>query len=577
MVPNLAAITFQMSFFHPEQYKQWISVSSNEQISQDASSYFLSFEGDGQPQLKNDIFQLANNLRVLKLCKSNFDFTSPPFRCCHNLRFLWLDHCTNTGEDQGGGPFFPNMLVLDIRFTDFPLLQETIEVMTNLREVNTKGVSWRTLNYAWKKLQNLHKLRVTESSDVINVDNCSSIDMMNLELLDLSGNIHMESLPTMSSAGNLKMLVLDGCSSLEHVALEGAPPLLESFSFDGYGQAKRWTHPIQLPKVELRPKSQTHLVQEAKVRRISLKGCTRLRNIFLRALPNLEEVDFSNTAVRELDLRKMDVPEIKKLFLLGCEQLHSLFWDGRTNDSLRVLHVDTRGESRPLIICGEQMSLEAHVAFTDGRFVWSVIRSLQYNSKLYLHISSKIQSQVNITESIEEIGPSMDGLVPISSFLPYKDTVLGKGTITCSSLVWENQQLYPLRGHIEIGEASHHLDSVNNHEAFRWFIETVESLHVHDNISITAIFPGPPRYWEKLQWCHIERCGKLHTVFPSWGGYRSFNSLRIFSASHLPLVYCIWGTYTDYHWKASKRYDTYTCTIVLGCSTSSPFRSHCQT
>ncbi|XP_047055960.1 uncharacterized protein LOC124662121 [Lolium rigidum] len=320
MVPNLAAITFQMSVFHPhtERYKQWISVSSNEQISQDASSYFLSFEGDGQPQLKNDIFQLANNLRVLKLCKSNFDFTSPPFRCCHNLRFLWLDHCTNTGEDQGGGPFFPNMLVLDIRFTDFPLLPETIEVMINLREVNTKGVSWRTLNYAWKKLQNLHKLRVTESSDVINVDNCSSIDMMNLELLDLSGNIHMESLPTMSSAGNLKMLVLDGCSSLEHVALEGAPPLLESFSFDGYGPAKRWTHPIQLPKVELRPKSRTHLVQEAKVRRISLKGCTRLRNIFLRALPNLEEVDLSNTAVRELDLGKMDVPEIKKLFLLGC-------------------------------------------------------------------------------------------------------------------------------------------------------------------------------------------------------------------------------------------------------------------
>ncbi|XP_051228544.1 uncharacterized protein [Lolium perenne] len=554
MVPYLAAITLDMLLFQPhtERYKHWISISSNKKISQDASSCFQSFAGDGQPKLKNDIFQLASNLRVLKLCKCNFDFTSPPFRCCHNLRFLWLDHCTNTREDQGGWPFFPNMLVLDIRFTNIPLLQETIEVMTNLREVNTKGVSWRMINHAWKKLQNLHKLRVTESSDVITADNCSSMDMMNLELLDLSGNSHMDSLPTMSPAGNLKMLVLDGCSSLEHVALEGAPPLLESFSFDGYGPAKRWTHPIELPKPELRPKSRTRLVQEAKVRRISLKGCARLCNIFLRGLPNLEELDLSGTTIQALDLSVMDVPGLKKIFLVGCEQLKSLSWSG-TNRSLGVIHVDTRRNTRSVFDREEQMSSQVLMAFTDGRFIWSFIYILYWCtrciSKIHIHISSTIQAQVNITKGIMAIVPSLEGLVPTRPFLPYKDIVLNKDIVALSSLVWDHRQLYPLGGHLEIGEGSHHLDNLDKNEDSRSFINSmVESLHVHDSISITTILPGVTRHWVKLKWCHVERCCKLHTVFPSWGGYRSFESLRIFSASDLPVVYYIWATYTNYYW-----------------------------
>ncbi|XBI77191.1 hypothetical protein VPH35_070348 [Triticum aestivum] len=202
---------------HRERYEGWISISCN-QLAQDilvvpvnASSYFLTFEGDGQLTVPNDLFQHSSNLRVLKLCKCSFDFASPPFRCCHNLRFLWLAHCTNTGGEQVGGPCFPNLSVLDVRFTCFLLLEEMIELMTNLREVNTKGFSWRTVSHAWRSLQNLHKLRLTESLDVITVDTCPSVDMMKLELLDLSGNIHMKSLPAISSTWCLKMLELGAC------------------------------------------------------------------------------------------------------------------------------------------------------------------------------------------------------------------------------------------------------------------------------------------------------------------------------------------------------------------------------
>uniref|UniRef100_A0ACD5UIU6 Uncharacterized protein n=1 Tax=Avena sativa TaxID=4498 RepID=A0ACD5UIU6_AVESA len=295
--------------------KGWYSIKLTthdiSSVPHNASSYFLTFKGHCPLNVHNDLFQLAsNNLRVLMLCNCSFDFESPPFQCCHNLRFLWLDHCANTGKkEQSGVPIFLNLMVFDSRFTYWVLFPQMVERMTNLRELNTKGVSWKTMSHACRKLHKLHKLRVTESPDVVTVDSCSVVDMMNLELLDLSGNTHMESLPALSSARCLKMLVLDGCSSLENIVLdmERAPPLLESFSFDGYGPTKNWTHTIHLPQKESRLKSRIDSIEIAQVTNISLRGCGRLQNIFLHALPNLEELDLSGTSIRTLDLGAMDI------------------------------------------------------------------------------------------------------------------------------------------------------------------------------------------------------------------------------------------------------------------------------
>ncbi|KAM3214905.1 hypothetical protein ACQJBY_067075 [Aegilops geniculata] len=533
-------------------YVGWYSVTSNKLRAEDisnvpgsASSYFLTFLGDDSVYVRNDLFQLAsNNLRVLKLYNCSFNFAYPPFECCHNLRFLWLDHCANTGkEEESGGPSFLNLLVLDLRFTEYVFLPQMIELMTNLRELNTKGVSWKTLSHAWKKLQKLHKLRVTNSSEVLTVDSCSSIDMMNLELLDLSGNTHMKSLPTLSSARSLKMLAIDGCSGLEHVALEGAPPLLESFSFDGYGPTENWTHSIHLPQKELRLKSPSAPVEKIKVTKISLHGCDRLHNIFLRALPNLEELDLSGTSIKIVDLHAMDVPKLKKLFLLGCERLRSLIWKG--SPRLEVLHVDTQGTKRSVVCCGEQGSFgfQADIVFTDGRFIWSFSEGLNSRSqnsvpKVYLLISCTSRSQASITKSIKEIGSSRQGLVPTRLLLPYNDIARAKD-VTCSLLVWNCQQLQTLNVHIEIGEGSYNLESMQGEGHFGSFASfVVESLHVHDNCSITAI---PPTNWQRLKWCHVERCPKLHSVFSNRNRPYSFRCIKIFSASDLLMAYCIWG------------------------------------
>ncbi|KAM3318357.1 hypothetical protein ACQJBY_035851 [Aegilops geniculata] len=538
-------------------YQGWKSIASNQQGAQsisavpvDASSYFLTFKGDDLLELPNDLFQVASNLRVLKLCKCSFDFAFPPFQSCNNLRFLWLDHCANTGKEQGGGACFPNLIVLDLCHTDYALQQQMIERMTNLREINTKGVSWRNISHAWKTLQNVHKLRLTGSSDVITVDNCSSLDMINLELLDLSGNIGMASLPAMSSAASLKMLVLDGCTNLETVALEGALPLLETFSFDGYGPTEKWAHPIKLPKKKYRPKSRATPIKEAKVTKISLAGCGRLQSIFLRALANLDELNLSGTAIKILDLNVMNVPKLRKLFLLGCRQLCSLGWRGHNLFGLKVVHVDTWRRKRLAVCCAQVredfFSFGACITITDARILSRCMHEIYYGcllhgaGKLHLHISSTVHSQINMTKSIKEIGPSQEGFVPTRRSLPYEDNILLKD-VSCSSLVCDQWQLQPFDVHMEIGDEGHNLETMDKNDPFRWFVRSlIQSLHVHDNSSISALPPRGPITWHRLTWCHVERCPKLHSLFSCKAREDNFTSLMTFSASDLPSACCIW-------------------------------------
>lgn len=110
------------------------------------------------------------------------------------------------------------------------------------------------------------------------------MDMVKLELLDLSGNNAIQVLPSLCGATGLRTLVLDGCAGLEHVGPEGLPPSLESFSFDaGAGEDGNST--------------------TAKISRIFLAGCAKLVDFrLLGSLPNLVELDLSRTAVKTVDL-----------------------------------------------------------------------------------------------------------------------------------------------------------------------------------------------------------------------------------------------------------------------------------
>jgi len=196
-------------------------------LSQNLTSFFLVFNDKIDKTLPHEMFQQSERLHVLKLSGCKFSFYLPPFRCCHSLRFLGLDHCEDQGREEGGKQgrpimeAFENLWVLDISHTDwkFDLSQDlTEQKASNIREVHIKkGRIW-CRHLAWRRLQNLRKLRVIEPTSSWETGKEDEFtNMEKLELLGLSGNSTIQVLPSLSSTTSLRTLVLDGCVGLDHV------------------------------------------------------------------------------------------------------------------------------------------------------------------------------------------------------------------------------------------------------------------------------------------------------------------------------------------------------------------------
>lgn len=382
--------------------KRWIVVTSTSMeetrkieamtVPLESTSFFLAIQRGSNPpltSLPDGILHQADKLRVLRLCNCSFDFSSPPFHCCRSLRFLGLDSCKDQQKEEPvkqGKPtmeFFHSLWVLDINGTTWKLAlsPETIEQMAaNIREVHMKkGRIWCS-NFSWRQLQNLRKLRIIEPTCCWETDEMDEFThMVNLELLDLSGNSTIQVLPRLSEAIGLKTLILDGCVQLEHVGPEGLPPSIESFSLTASSS------------------------QKTKVSNISLVGCVHLENFTLRgALPCLEELDLSGTLIRKLDFSHevVQVPKLEWLFLLGCENLRAILWvnfkrrlkmlriSSQENDAIRTHEYS--------LICSVKRKYDGEVYVRDARFIqslfpgsWDDIPELITDS-LYLNLDKSL-------------------------------------------------------------------------------------------------------------------------------------------------------------------------------------------
>ena len=287
-----------------------------------------------------------------------------------------------------------SLLVLDLYYTEWGeiLSEEKIELMANLAELNIEGVwCWQWISQLEKRLPYLQRLRImkppvrqaqTSPTDIISN---SLIDKTKLEVLDLSGNIDMENLPTsLSKASKLQELILDGCVGLENVVVANSS--LKSFSFDCS------KHVDDADK------------KHVKISKISLEGCTQLEKLILCGLPNLVELDLSGCPIKILDFATMvkDVPRLKRLFLLGCEHPRAI----RNCSWFRgLLCIDTRpsrmlGCTRPSSIAQlEGFRLQVHAIITDARLVRSLSRQIHAIVDDRRWVLKFVYFNINITSS----------------------------------------------------------------------------------------------------------------------------------------------------------------------------------
>jgi len=555
----------------------WISVTSKNLIIHEdtdkallakvSSLFVVHGEPDDPKGLPDGFLKHCSNLGVLILCRCAFSFVSPPFLWCCGLRFLGLDHCTHDNTSEGGNnakwTWLQNLWVLDLRYTEWDdiLSAEKIDNMTSLMELNIEGfLCWQLATRLQGRLPCLRRLRIIRSmrKAEASTDSSSSLfmDRAELEILDLSGNRDMKTLSISSSmARSLQMLILDGCDELENVVVpDGLPSSLRSFSFDGYGPATRWTSSFKLP---LKSSEQKHNcdadTSAVKTSKISLQGCTQLENLFVRGLPNLEELDLSRSAIKVLDFKTMviNVPALKRLILLGCEHLRAIQW--ATFDSveqLELLCVDTRpwrahGPTRPCLAEHKKSFwLQLHATLADARLARSLyilLKHYGYNKNTYfnIHVTSShkyggVVQVVEATRDEEMTEPSSQQKHHVEVIL-YGDTFCKIGGAP-TMLFFPQPPTQPSDHHVEISDTSR--GACPHGSLDDLMMDYTESLHVHD-ASTGASMPTGSSYL--LQWCRIERCPNLDTVFPDQEAWGEGNKLETIWASHLLMARCIWS------------------------------------
>lgn len=328
------------------------------------------------------MFQHSHRLSVLKLSRCTFSFSSPPFLCCHSLKFLWLEHCadlltrTNTidhhqrdadkeGELDNSTTMswecFQSLWVLDLRYTDWDqiLSARVMDLMTQVRELNVMGAKNWDMSHLQGRLPNIRKLRVTKSTCCFNNDVLS--EMENMELLDFSGNTIRQGMTSLSGPANnssLQTITIGGCDGLKVV---------------------------------------------------TFRGCKELENLFLKgSFESLEELDLSGTRVKTLNLTGVEAKSLpKQIILLGCEKLRAILWPlSMTKEVLlKVLHIDTTspsatayGGEAPLVHPHADLSLHQQkeeifkggwwICLTDARLLRSLspVKSFLRDSTIHIDI-----------------------------------------------------------------------------------------------------------------------------------------------------------------------------------------------
>lgn len=321
--------------------EHWVSLTSQDEATTEVSKSFFTFDN---MILVGGMFEQSymSKLRVLHLSHCIFSYSSPPFLGCSNLRFLLLDHCEDKklephdGQKEGCSQdiktCFHTLWVLELSYTNWHWLlsKEMLDLMVELRELNVKGannMSMRYLHHCSGSKSSIIKLRVVVTTKSIEDDEL----VQSTQVLTRSSNKdygingvgdnrdQVSSFPDISSWHFLKSIILDGCGELEEIGYNALPPSLESFSF-------------------------TNNIAATRIKSICFSRCAKLKSMLLTGwFGSLVELDMSDTLVKTLDLRAVKALGLRKIFLLGCENLYAILWPWKENKKieLEVLLIDT--------------------------------------------------------------------------------------------------------------------------------------------------------------------------------------------------------------------------------------------
>ncbi|KAL6653026.1 hypothetical protein ACP70R_011951 [Stipagrostis hirtigluma subsp. patula] len=505
---------------------------------------------DQHGHIPEGMFQQFDKLCVLKLSACKFSFTSPPFLCCHNLKFLWLDRCQDErGTDDEAGKeedirrFFQRLWVLDVRYSEAAsalLSAKMMDFMTQLRELNVMGENYLHMEHLHGRLHNIRKLRVTESMTICLTDPEDLFSGMNkMELLHFSGNIayHRDHLLSVGTS----------CSSLETIII------------DGYNS----------------------------IEKISLIGCAKLKDLFLSGtFYSLRSLDITGSVVKTLDLSAVTAPFLDELNLLDCGKLCAILWPtsaeaNRKKYLSKLTIIDTTQKESTAAgdhtVGRPTTEFDWHISIRDARLLGSLEPVKDYFGSHDAHVeististpsrpcadaagsrnkgiksSSRQRVQVNLRQ---HKGNALNADVAAA----IKDNGMKQQANEVDSGAWTTMSVCPPPPGVPPQGCYIHIEDQKTATRLRtasitlpgFICDSAKILHVHDSLFITNILASPlgSTTWSHLEWCQVERCPKLDHVFSSRTSNVNiiFENLKTIWASHLPKArfICEWEILTS--------------------------------
>lgn len=312
--------------------KRWIRMTSKQQGMENQawhlSTQLLGKEESNDPTTlilrhflhTSSLLNLIDNilpklpcLRVLDLSYTQLESLPPTVWCLTSLILLSLRGCRaikslhSVSNSGGSHPenekhrMMNNLLYLDLTLLSINIFpNDFFQGMTKLEELMLAGCSSLVeLPCSISALSSLLTLEVT-GTKLTSLPSSMFAGMQKLQSLKLIDNKLLNSIPmSILEARGLKELHIQGWHSRmqEEINLDGHPTL-NSFS----------------------------LINAPHIKRLSLQGCMKLECVDLRDLGTLEDLDLSATAIKELPANIPNLPQLRRLILMGFPNQSRFPW-----------------------------------------------------------------------------------------------------------------------------------------------------------------------------------------------------------------------------------------------------------
>ncbi|OQU81462.1 uncharacterized protein LOC8072057 isoform X2 [Sorghum bicolor] len=339
----------------------------------------------------------------------------------------------------------------------------------------------------------------------ITVNEIYSSKNLNLLCFDLSysniNRFHNEFLYRMP---NLQELLLVNCSDLEELPPSvGALSSLTKLELTGT-QIKSF--PVEIFE-EMKNLRSLKLIENRNLllRRLSLRGCRKLEYVDIKEVGALEELDLSDTAIKELPDSIPNHPQLRQLLLLGVPSLRRFPWH-KLQRLPDVFYLDQCSNST---IHHSDHPQGSQVCINDSRLFYSfndntrgLVMACELLKTFYVRVTSceatarKMQDEEDkvTTNTLEVVPPAYDDvnrhyltdgvfMVPMDDVPPFRET----------------------ERHVEISASDRYPHGLS------YLLRVTKSLSMWDDTHVSCL--SDLSDLDELEECKIQRCHKTVHVF----------------------------------------------------------------